>query len=63
MKPKLSLADIKEKATTLGIKPGKMTKKDLIHKIQTTEGNIPCFETDQNDCPEMDCTWREDCIK
>ena len=60
---RMSLADIKVKASEMGIKPGKMNKKELIHKIQSVEGNIPCFDTGQDDCKEMDCTWRDDCIK
>jgi len=60
---KMSLTDIKVKANALGIKTGKLAKKELIHQIQSAEGFTPCFETGKNDCKEMDCIWREDCIK
>lgn len=45
-----------------GIKPGRMTKVDLIRTLQQAEGNTSCFATDEDgSCPQMGCLWREDC--
>lgn len=50
-------------ATTLGLKNfNKLRKTELIHKIQATEGNSPCFGTIPN-CGQEDCLFREDCLE
>lgn len=49
-------------AKTLGLKNyNKLLKIDLIHQIQTVEGNVPCFGTIP-DCGQEDCLFREDCL-
>jgi hypothetical protein len=57
----MRMAEVREKAKELGIKPGRMRKADLIHAIQTAEGNTPCFQTGVDDCGESDCCWRDEC--
>jgi len=58
----MNLADIKEKAVSMGIKPGKMKKGELIRTIQTAEGNTPCFDTGEKErCGQDRCLWRDDC--
>lgn len=47
-----------------GVKAGKMSKTELIRDIQKTEGNNACFATPGRDeCKQVNCIWREDCIK
>lgn len=58
----MKMADIKEKAKMLGIKPGKMKKEDLIRAIQEEEGNFPCFGSAMRHCSQEDCCWRDDCL-
>jgi hypothetical protein len=60
----LSMNDIKNKARGLGINPENMQKTQLIHSIQTAEGNTPCFGKSNNGrCPYTDCCFRKDCFK
>jgi hypothetical protein len=58
----MKVTDIKIKAKTLGINPGKLKKAELIIAIQKAEKNTPCFGTGTPACPQMDCCWRTDCI-
>lgn len=59
----MTVAEIKAKAKTLGVEPGKMKKAELIHAIQAAEGCTPCFGRSNGDCPWMQCCWRADCFK
>jgi len=58
----MRMADVWSRARALGIKPGRMKKKQLIRAIQRAEGNPECFDTGHIDCPEADCCWRSDCL-
>jgi hypothetical protein len=53
---------IRQKALSLGIQPGKMNKTELIHSIQRSEGNNPCFGTSNGQCPYTDCCFMADCL-
>jgi hypothetical protein len=57
-----TMAQIKAKAKTLGISPGKLKKTDLIHSIQVAEGCTPCYGRSNGDCPWTQCCWRGDCF-
>jgi hypothetical protein len=57
----MNMKEVKEKARTLGLKPGRLRKADLIRAIQTAEGNPPCFQTAQDDCDQTGCCWRDEC--
>jgi hypothetical protein len=58
----MKLPEIKEKASTMGIKVGKMKKGEIIRAIQAKEGNSPCFDTGKAaECGQSNCLWREDC--
>ena len=35
----------------------------LIRSIQRREGNPDCFLTGKEDCSQLDCAWREYCLK
>ena len=59
----IKFADIRNKALKLGIKTGRLSKKDIIHKIQIKEGNDPCFNSGRSNCEHLMCCWREICIK
>jgi hypothetical protein len=55
--------EIRKMAQGMGIKPGKLSKIDLIHNIQLAEGNFDCFATAvAGDCDQFGCCWREDCF-
>jgi hypothetical protein len=61
-KEKMTTAQIKSKAQSLGITPGKMSKVELIRAIQAKEGYHPCYGTSNGDCPQFECCFRADCF-
>jgi len=58
----LSMAEIKKMAKRLGVNSNKMKKTELVRKIQTAEGNWPCFRTAEKTCDRKDCLWLDDCV-
>lgn len=56
-------SEIKNKAKHLGIEPGNMSKKELIHAIQRAENYTPCYGTSDGTCIYTDCCFGEDCLK
>ncbi len=60
---RMSVSEIKAKAKSLGITPGKMKKPELIHAIQTAEGYTPCFGRSNGQCSNNDCCFMTDCLK
>ncbi|HDD35341.1 MAG TPA: SAP domain-containing protein [Candidatus Desulfofervidus auxilii] len=60
----MTIKEVKAIAKRMGLKIGKLKKVELIRNIQKAEGNIPCFGTERvNECGEINCLWREDCLK
>jgi len=59
----MTINEIKAKAKTLGVEPGKMKKPELIHAIQRAEGYAPCYGRANGNCPWTQCCWRSDCFK
>jgi hypothetical protein len=57
-----TMAQIKAKAKSRGINPGKLKKAELIHSIQVAEGCTPCYGRSNGDCPWTQCCWRGDCF-
>ncbi|MBU0485675.1 MAG: SAP domain-containing protein [Proteobacteria bacterium] len=58
----MKMMEVKDKAKMLGVKSGKMKKSDLIKAIQLVEGYDACFGSNNKQCPQMECYWREDCL-
>jgi hypothetical protein len=58
----ITMAEIRQKAISLGIQSGQMDKTELIHSIQRAEGNAPCFGTSNGQCPYTDCCFMADCL-
>ena len=58
----MKMMQVKEKAKILGVRPGKMKKSDLITAIQLKEGNDACFGSGNEQCSQLECCWRSDCI-
>ena len=53
--------ELLEKASGIGLKGvSKFRKLELIHAIQTAEGNTPCFGKIP-DCWEFDCQFGGEC--
>lgn len=59
----MTMPQIQSKARGLGLKPSKMRKAELIHAIQLSEGNNPCFGRSSGCCPYTDCCFMNDCLK
>ena len=59
----MKLKSVQEKARDLGVEPGKMKKRELIHAVQKAEGYTPCYGHFGDGCPYADCCFRSDCIK
>jgi phosphomevalonate kinase len=60
----MTLKQVKAIAKEKGIKSLNMKKDDLIRTIQRTEGNFDCFgSAGAGGCDQVDCLWREDCLK
>jgi len=59
----VTMAEIEQKAISLGIQPGQMNKAELIHSIQRAEGNTSCFGTSNGQCSHTDCCFMADCLK
>ncbi len=59
----MTMPEIKKKAKTLGITPGKMNKPDLIRTIQQAENCTPCFGSSNGQCQYTDCCFMQDCYK
>jgi len=60
---RLNMTEIRKKARTLGITPGKMKKAELIHSIQIAEDCNPCFGKSNGQCEYTDCCFMQDCLK
>jgi len=59
----MNMKDIKSKAKSMGLEPGKIKKVELVRTIQRKEGNSSCFQTGVSaQCSQEYCCWREDCL-
>jgi hypothetical protein len=59
----MKMADAQKKAKSLGIKPLKMRKTELVRTIQAAEGNLTCYQTPgAENCGQAECCWRDDCF-
>jgi len=60
----IKIADVRKLAREKGLKSGQKTKVALIRAIQRAEGYNDCFATSYvAECDQMNCLWREDCLK
>jgi hypothetical protein len=60
---RMGMPEIRVKAQSLGITPGKMKKTELIHTIQVSEGYMPCYGKSNGQCSNTDCCFIKDCLK
>jgi hypothetical protein len=60
----MKIAELRRIARSKGIKSGQKTKVALIRALQRLEGYNDCFATSYvHQCNQMNCLWREDCLK
>ncbi len=60
----MKMQEVREKAKALGLKKTfGLSKAELIRQIQKAEGNFDCFGTAEDYCDQIQCCFREDCLK
>ena len=60
----MTINEVRKIAKDKGIKlAARQTKVEIIRTIQKVEGNFDCFGMAQGYCDQMNCLWREDCLK
>jgi hypothetical protein len=59
----MTIIELRKKAISLGIKPGKMKKLELVHAIQKAQGNFACYGSTNGNCDQVKCCFRKDCLK
>jgi len=58
------MKEIRVLAKKMGLKPGRLSKMNLIRLIQKSEGNNICFGSNQSaSCGQPSCLWLDDCQK
>jgi hypothetical protein len=60
----MKMEEVRAKANALGLKKTfGLTKVELIRKVQKAEGNFDCYGTAKDYCDQLQCSFREDCLK
>ena len=60
----MKMQEIRAKAKALGLRNTfGLSKPELIRKVQKAEGNYDCFKTGTDYCDQLQCCFREDCLK
>ena len=59
----MNMKTIRHLAKSLNVETSKLSKTELIKKIQLTEGNFDCYgSASTGECDQIDCAWRNDCL-
>ena len=60
----MKMQEVRAKAKTLGLKETfGLSKAELIRRIQKAEGNFDCFGRATDYCDQLQCCFRDDCLK
>ena len=60
----MKMEEVRVKANALGLKKTfGLTKAELIRRVQKAEGNFDCYGTAKDFCDQLQCSFREDCLK
>ena len=60
----MKLEEIRNLARERGLKPAKLTKRELVKMIQRAEGNFDCFASAVHGfCDQVACLWHKACMK
>jgi hypothetical protein len=60
----MKMQEVRAKAKVLGLKNiFGLSKAELIRQIQRAEGNFDCFGTAKDFCDQLQCCFREDCLR
>jgi len=59
----MKMQEVRKIAREWGVKTARVTKAEIIRRIQISEGNFPCFGTAATGiCDQPACLWRDDCL-
>ena len=58
----MTVNELQKMAKELGIKTTGLRKAEMIKAIQGAEGNFDCFGTATDNCDQLSCLFREDCL-
>ena len=59
----MTVKELQKMAKEFGIKAAGLRKAELVKGIQRAEGNFDCFGTAISYCDQLNCLFREDCLK
>jgi len=60
----MTVKEIKSIAKKMNLKFSNVRKTDMVRAIQKSEGNNDCFKTgNAQECGQLNCLWRQDCLK
>lgn len=60
----MKVEEIRNLARERGLKPAKLTKRELVKLIQRAEGNFDCFASAVHGfCDQVACLWHKACMK
>jgi hypothetical protein len=59
----MKMNEVRRLAKAHGIKTNRKAKDDLIREIQRAEGNFDCFGSAGDYCDQLECRFRDMCLK
>ena len=60
----MKMQEVRAKAKALGLRETfGLSKAELIRKVQKAEGNFDCFRRAADYCDQLQCCFRDDCLK
>lgn len=60
----MNMQELRAIAKSHNIRPGRLSKTELVKTIQAEEGNFDCYSTAYSgEIDQMDCLWRDDCFE
>jgi hypothetical protein len=60
---KIQLLDKMETEDTFNSKPDYVDLVNLVRSIQRAESNIDCYRRGRQQCDQVNCVWRNHCLK
>lgn len=55
------MTELKDEVKSFGIDLNKMSKTQIIQSIMKAEGKNPCFSNANDQCPDANCYFMENC--
>ena len=59
----MKMQEVRKIAKQWGVRTARVSKGEVIRRIQRAEGNFPCFGTAiAGVCDQQECLWRAECL-